>query len=104
MSGVWLVLAMHSTTDPDLAAVLHDLNTRVFEGLLDLLSGMQHQGLLHPSRDVRREARRIHALIDGLSLQSMTDDALRDPDSIRQSLRDEVVSLATPVTSPVGAS
>lgn len=103
MSGVWLVLAVHSTTDPDLAAVLHDLNNRMTDGLVDLVRGMSHQGLLHPQREPEREARRLHALIDGLSLQSMTDAALRDPVAIRQALRDEVLCLGLPVSAPVGA-
>ncbi|MFM9135631.1 MAG: TetR/AcrR family transcriptional regulator [bacterium] len=103
MSGVWLVLAVHSTTDPDLAAVLHDLNNHMTDGLFDLVRGMSHQGLLHPQREPEREARRLHALIDGLSLQSMTDAALRDPVAIRQALRDEVLCLGLPVSAPVGA-
>ncbi len=104
MSGVWLLLAVNSTTDPDLAEVLHDLNTRVADGLIEILTAMKHQGLLHHSRDPQVEARRLHALIDGLSIQSMTDASLRDAEAIRAVLRDEVVMLALPVKSPVGAS
>ena len=104
MSGVWLLLAVNSTTDPDLAEVLHDLNTRVADGLIEILLAMKHQGLLHHSRDPQAEARRLHALIDGLSIQSMTDASLRDAEAIRAVFRDEVVMLALPVKSPVGAS
>lgn len=96
MSGVWLVLAAQAGADEEFAEVLHRLNVSVAEGLADLLRGMKQQGLVDPSRDVDTEVRRIHALIDGLALQCMTDPALRREADVRAILRDEVARLAEP--------
>lgn len=97
-SGVWVLLVAQAGADPEIAAVLHRLNAAVHEGLCELLSGMAKQDLLHPSRDIDAEARRIHALIDGLAVQSMTDPALRSEAEVRAILRAEVNSLREPST------
>ena len=101
-SGVWLLLVAQAGADPDFAAVLHRLNTAVAEGLREMLFGMQQQGLVHPSRDSQSEARRLHALIDGLSIHCMTDPDLRSEADIRAILRSEVVALADPCGARVG--
>ena len=96
MSGVWLLLAAQAGADPEFAEVLHRLNASVAEGIGDLLRGMQQKGLVDSSRDVAREVRRLHALIDGLALQCMTDPALRSEMDVRAILRDEIARLAEP--------
>ena len=96
MSGVWLLLAAQAGADPEFAEVLHRLNASVAEGIGDLLRGMQQKGLVDSSRDVAREVRRLHALIDGLALQCMTDPALRSETDVRAILRDEIARLAEP--------
>lgn len=99
MSGVWLLLASHAGADPEFAEVLHRLNVSIAEGLGDFLRGMQQQGLVDSSRDIDMEVRRLHALIDGMALQCMTDPALRDEADVRAILREEVARLAAPVTA-----
>ena len=96
MSGVWLLLAAQAGADPEFAAVLHRLNASVAEGLGDLLRAMQQRGLVDSDRDIDCEARRLHALIDGLALQCMTDFSLRSETDVRTILRDEVARLAEP--------
>lgn len=96
MSGVWLLLASQAGADPEFAEVLRRLNASVADGLGDLLRGMQQQGLTHPGRDIDREVRRLHALIDGLALQCMTDPSLRSETDVRAILREEVARLAEP--------
>lgn len=96
MSGVWLLLAAQAGADPEFADVLHRLNVSVAEGIADLLSGMQQRGLVDPRRDIATETRRIHALIDGLALQCMTDPALRREADVREILRGEVARMAEP--------
>lgn len=100
MSGVWLLLASQAGADAECADVLHRLNASVADGMGDLLRGMQQRGLVDPSRDIDVEVRRLHALIDGLALQCMTDPALRREADLRGILRDEVVRLAAPVPAP----
>lgn len=101
MSGVWLLLASQSGADPEVAEVLHRLNASIVEGLTDLLRGMQQQGLLHPARRVETEVHRLHALIDGMSLQRMTDPELLSDADVRAILRDEVGRLAEPTSALV---
>ena len=96
MSGVWLLLASQAGADPEFAEVLHRLNASVAEGLRDLLRGMREQGMIDSRRDIDAEVRRLHALIDGLALQCMTDPSLRSETDVRAILRDEVARLAEP--------
>ena len=96
MSGVWLLLAAQAGADPEFAEVLHRLNASIAEGLGDLLRAMQQQNLVDLSHDIDREVRRLHALIDGLALQCMTDPSLRSETDVRAILRDEVARLAEP--------
>jgi AcrR family transcriptional regulator len=96
MSGVWLLLVAQAAADAEFAEVLHRLNVSVTEGLGDLLRGMAARGLLDPSRDIETEMRRLHALIDGLALQSMTDPALRSEADVRAILRAEATALGQP--------
>ena len=96
MSGVWLLLAAQAGADEEFAEVLHRLNASIADGLGDLLRGMQQQGLVDSGRQIDREVRRLHALIDGLALQCMTDPSLRSETDVRAILRDEVARLAEP--------
>ena len=96
MSGVWLLLAAQAGADSEFAEVLHRLNASVAEGIGELLRAMQQRGLVDSDRDIDREARRLHALIDGLALQCMTDPSLRSETDVRAILRDEVARLAEP--------
>ena len=96
MSGVWLLLAAQAGADEEFAEVLHRLNASIADGLGDLLRGMQQQGLVDSGRQIDREVRRLHALIDGLALQCMTDPSLRSEADVRAILRDEVARLAEP--------
>jgi hypothetical protein len=102
MSGVWLLLVAQASADPEFAEVLHRLNASVAEGVRELLMGMSQQGLLHASRDIDTETRRLHALIDGLSVQCMTDPELRSEAQVRAILRSEVAVLGEPCGSRVG--
>jgi DNA-binding transcriptional regulator YbjK len=95
-SGVWLLLIAQAGADQEFAEVLHRLNASVDEGLRELLGAMAQQGLMHTTRDVDTETRRIHALIDGLAVQCMTDSTLRSEADVREILRSEVVALGEP--------
>ena len=101
MSGVWLLLASQAGADAEFSDVLHRLNVSIVEGLSDLLRGMQQQALMDASRDVDIEVRRLHALIDGLALQCMTDPSLRSEKDVRTILRHEVARLSEPAAITV---
>lgn len=99
MSGVWMLLAAQAGADPEFAEVLHRLNASVSDGLADLLRGLRQRGLLDSSRDIDVEVRRLHALIDGLALQCMTDPVLRSETDVRAILRNEVARLSEPASA-----
>lgn len=100
-SGVWLLLAFQAASDPEVAEVLQRLNRFVADGLRDLLQVMQRHGLVAEGRDLETEGRLLHALIDGLALEVMTDPTLRDESDVRAILRAQVISLGQPLAVPV---
>ena len=93
-ASVWLALLAESERDPDLRPVLSHLNASVLDGARQLLDGMRSSGLLARRRDVELEARRLHALIDGLSLQSLTDPGSARPKVVRSVVTDHLAGLA----------
>jgi BetI-type transcriptional repressor, C-terminal len=97
-----MLLAAQAGADPEIAEVLHRLNVSVADGLADLLRGMRQRGLLDSSRDIDVEIRRLHALIDGLALQCMTDPVLRSETDVRAMMRAEVAALSEPCGARVG--
>lgn len=97
MSGVWLLLVAQAGADPEFADVLHRLNESVAEGLTELLTAMSRRGMMNGARSIPMEVRRVHALIDGLALQCMTDSDLRSEADVRAILHDAVLALAEPV-------
>jgi AcrR family transcriptional regulator len=100
-SGVWLLLAFQAASDPEVAAVLQRLNNFVAEGLRDFLQVMQQREMLGQGRDIDSEARLLHAIIDGLALECMTDPSLRDESDVRGILRAYVVALGQPAAQLV---
>ncbi len=98
-SGVWLLVLSQSPADPDMAAVLQRLNGAVYEAICELLTMMNRQGLRSDEREMEIDARRLHALIDGLSVQSLTDATTRSVEDVRAVLRDEVAALRWPAAS-----
>lgn len=101
MSGVWLLLVSQAGAEAEVGDVLHRLNASVAEGIGDLLQGMRQQGMVDSRRDIDVEVRRLHALIDGLALQCMTDPALRSEADVRAILSDEIARLAEPKSALV---
>jgi len=98
-SGVWLLVLSQSPSDPEVAEVLQRLNGAVYEAMVELLTMMSRQGLRSEDRDLERDARRLHALIDGMSIQSLTDAQIRSRDEVRAILGDEVAALRSPSAS-----
>lgn len=93
---VWLMLVGRRAGEPDLAQVLSRLNRTVRQGAVTLLTAMAAQGLLGAGRDLDLEAVRLHALVDGLSVQTLSDEPLMPARSVRQVVRAHVRELANP--------
>ena len=96
MSEVWLLLLSQRNAEPELAPILTDLNAQVLEGITEGLTGLRSQGFVDPSRDLHREARVLHALIDGLAVQSLTDPDSMPKDDVRDIIRAQLRGLSQP--------
>lgn len=96
MSEVWLLLLSQRNAEPELAPILTDLNAQVLEGIMEGLMGLRSQGFVDPSRDLRREARVLHALIDGLAVQSLTDPDSMPKSDVREIIKAQLRGLSEP--------
>ena len=96
MSEVWLLLLSQRNAEPELAPILTDLNAQVLEGIMEGLMGLRSQGFVDPSRDLRREARVLHALIDGLAVQSLTDPDSMPKSDVREIIKAQLRGLNEP--------
>ena len=96
MSEVWLLLLSQRNAEPDLAPILTNLNNRVLEGIEGGLRVLEEQGLVHRSRDVHAEARLLHALIDGLAVQSLTDPSFMPAADVRGIIKEQLRHLSEP--------
>lgn len=92
---VWLFLAAQSQ-DADLKDILRVLNDRVDDNVRAGLEAMARNGLMGEGRDLEVETRRLHALIDGLSLQVVTDPRRTTGPLVHRTIVQHLTDLATP--------
>lgn len=95
-SQVWLWLVSRRATDPDVAESLERINAQVQRGIDSLLAAMRESGLIGPGRSMAVEGRRLHALVDGLSIQTLSDPRLMSNRTIRSVIAAHVDELARP--------
>ena len=93
-SGVWLLLAAEHTDDPEMTAALTSLDTTVRNYITAGLGGLMQSGTVDPSCDTAIEAERLHALIDGLTLQAIYDPDRLSRDHLRQMVTAHLATLA----------
>ena len=79
---LWLHLAADHADDH--RATLYRLNERVADTITSGLLAWQERGRLQPGRSVEVEAARLHALVDGLSLQVVTEPKRMTSARVRQ--------------------
>lgn len=91
---VWLALLSQHNLDPESTRALTHLNVTVRVGIMVVLRALKAQGLLSPERDILLECASVHALVDGLSLQTLTDPGLMPVSQIRIVLRSHLRGLA----------
>jgi AcrR family transcriptional regulator len=85
-SQVWLALLQECGTNPQAAASLAQLNKEVRQGLLMVLEALAENGYVATDRDLSLEAAKLHGLIDGLSLQTLTDPRGTSKAAVERSL------------------
>ena len=93
-SEVWLLLLAEQETNPDTRRILSGLQGRVAEAVRRSMDRFAAAGLMAPTRDRDREAVRLHALIDGLSIQALVSSTDMSPTRIRETVRIHLADLA----------
>lgn len=96
-SEVWLTLVAGRGSDPHADDLLGELNRRVRAGVVQGMKLLDANGLVGQGRDLDVEAIRMHALIDGLSLQTMNDMKMMPPSRIRSVVTHHLTELGHPV-------
>ncbi len=92
-AALWLHLAAEPGAHPEVLATLND---RVGGHLRWGLQQMKEVGLLGAGRDVEIEAQRLHALVDGLSLQVVSAPRSLSSARVKAILAQHVAELTTP--------
>lgn len=93
---VWLALAADpQPKDPAVARSLIHLNVTVRVGMMVVIRAMRRQGLVSPTRNTISEAARLHALVDGLSVQTLSDPLTMPPTEVANILRYHLQQLAS---------
>lgn len=95
-SEVWLLLTIERQSSKEAEQLLRHLQSTVFDALHIGVIGLRTSGLLHAERDVTLEARRLHALVDGLSMQTLNDPRTMPARLIRQIVTQHIIDLASP--------
>ena len=93
-SEVWLLLLAEQETNPDARRILSGLQGRVAAAVRRSMDRFAAAGLMAPNRDRDREAVRLHALIDGLSIQALVSSTDMSPTRIRETVRIHLADLA----------
>ena len=91
---VWRLLNAEESGDETFSALLGDFNDRVRAGLRELVGLSVAAGVVDAGRDIELETARLHALVDGLSLQTMADPRRLSPADIERILRLHLEDLA----------
>ena len=94
-SELWLLFVEMAGRDETMARVLHELNARIEGDILAAVSALEGLGILRPGLDPTLEAKRLHALIDGLSLRTMTDPTALTLEEVRQIVRSHLAQITT---------
>lgn len=94
-SEVWLLLMVERQSNDEAERLLRALQRTVYDSMVIGVTGLRSSGLLHPDRDIDLEAHRLHSLIDGLSLHTLTDPRSMPAARIREIITRHIIDLAS---------
>ena len=94
-SEIWLWMLRSATRNQGVAAVLHEFNADFESDVLRVLTMFDEAGRLESGLDLVAEARALHALVDGLSLRTMTDPMCLSREEIRQVVEVHLARIVT---------
>lgn len=92
-TSIWLEIVLNSQSDSALREYLLTANKRLDDDLEELIRDMQARGLVSKNRDPKLEAHALHAVIDGLSLHTMTSHSVTTPSMIKKIVSAQVQEL-----------
>lgn len=92
-SQVWLLLVSESAADPGMQELLTRLNQQIRQSAKELLQRMRQQGLLSPECDIEVQAATLHALVDGLSLQHLSNPLITPWSQVEQVVQAHIAAL-----------
>ena len=95
-SQVWLALLEQHGSSPEVADALATMNKSVRNGIRAVLANLATNGHVGAGRDLDEEAAKLHAVVDGLSLQSLTDPKSAPPKLVTQVIAAVVADLGRP--------
>lgn len=93
-SEIWLGVVARSQSDPELRASLAEINANVRDGIAELLTLMLGRGYISAERNIAGEAQQLHALIDGLTLHTLTDPSAVSGTAIKEIIRHHLSDLS----------
>jgi AcrR family transcriptional regulator len=96
--ATYLAFAVRAQTLPRLRALRDDADIRLHEVIAFAVRALDCQGHLAPDRDVRAEAARLYALIDGLAFQGALSPQHHTADALTRVLGAHLEELARPVS------
>jgi AcrR family transcriptional regulator len=83
-SIIWLAFLGRSMTDPALGELAASAHEQLYGLFRRLTEAMVRFGLLPPDADAELEARRLHAIVDGLALHAVSSRGAVSPETVRR--------------------
>lgn len=96
-SEVWLLLVHERHANKTADNLLREVQRQVYQSVLGGIEGLRRAGCLGVGRRVEDEASVLHALIDGLSVQSLSDPRSMTARRVRRLLTQHMEELARPL-------
>lgn len=93
---VWAAFTGPGATDPAIATIRHRADEGIAELCRTVVRELDDGGYLHRDRDIDAEARRVHVLVDGMTLHLLLDPTARSADDATAMLRAHLADLQLP--------
>lgn len=87
LSDVWLAVVSRTQSSPELREHLRLFDADVRKDIESALTLMKQRKLMASGRNVKVEAQRLHALMDGLALHTHTDPKALSAKDVRQVIK-----------------
>lgn len=83
---IWLGFMTRALVDPALAKMALRVNNALFDLFRTLMGLAKKHGAISPEKDVELEARRLHALVDGLVVHALTNPEAVTKETMRRTV------------------